>query len=485
MAGDASAFLDPVFSSGVYLAMHSASHAAELVNAVLDGARERPLQRAYEREMRAGLREFSWFIVRFTTPALAWLFANPRNVLRVEEAMVSMLSGHVFDARATLRRLRVFKVLYYLTSSVHVARHVEASARSARAGSGRDEQHRIPRLSTGRAAHRVPAAGARPAAARGRVVRRAIRPTRPHPCRARCARVRLEPLAGAGLTEVWYANGPVHTGFDGQIRFAADDHHLAAAIEVDEREHGGLAGAAAYVYSRIAQFQLTLALPPSAAHLELPGRHQPGRRRPGALSAVLLGPYRGFQAAAASSDFRRPPPSGGGMARECCRFTGWPGREPGIALENPRQISAYKYPRQYGPTPPAFSRAMLVAPDLLMISGTASIVGHASQHAGNVERQMTEIFSNLDSLLMRARAHAPALPLRFGGITLIKAYLRDRENLALCRTAAARPAAAGLRPPSSALAGDYLLAAGLCSSRSTACTRRLKIEPLPDLVLAS
>lgn len=116
MAGDASAFLDPVFSSGVYLAMHSASHAAELVNEVLDGARERPLQRAYEREMRAGLKEFTWFIVRFTTPALAWLFANPRNVMRVEEAMVSMLSGHVFGARATLRRLRVFKVLYYLTS---------------------------------------------------------------------------------------------------------------------------------------------------------------------------------------------------------------------------------------------------------------------------------------------------------------------------------------------------------------------------------
>jgi flavin-dependent dehydrogenase len=116
MAGDSSAFLDPVFSSGVLLAMHGASHAAELVNRVLDGERERPLQRAYEREMRAGLREFSWFIVRFTTPALAWLFANPRNVLRVEEAMVSMLSGHVFNARRTQRRLRVFKVLYYLTS---------------------------------------------------------------------------------------------------------------------------------------------------------------------------------------------------------------------------------------------------------------------------------------------------------------------------------------------------------------------------------
>jgi len=116
MAGDSSAFVDPVFSSGVYLAMHGASRAADLVDAVLTGERERPLQRAYEREMRAGLKEFSWFIVRFTTPALAWLFANPRNVLRVEEAMVSMLSGHVFEARRTLRRLRVFKALYYITS---------------------------------------------------------------------------------------------------------------------------------------------------------------------------------------------------------------------------------------------------------------------------------------------------------------------------------------------------------------------------------
>ena len=116
MAGDSSAFVDPVFSSGVYLAMHGAQRAAELVDAVLDGAKERPLQRAYVREMRAGIREFTWFIVRFTTPALAWLFANPRNVLRVEEAMVSMLSGHVFGARATLRRLRIFKLLYYITS---------------------------------------------------------------------------------------------------------------------------------------------------------------------------------------------------------------------------------------------------------------------------------------------------------------------------------------------------------------------------------
>jgi chorismate lyase/3-hydroxybenzoate synthase len=91
-------------------------------------------------------------------------------------------------------------------------------------------------------------------------------------------------------------------------------------------------------------------------------------------------------------------------------------------------MAAYNYPRQYGPSTPTFSRAMLVAPGLLMISGTASIVGHASRHAGSTQAQLAEIFSNLDSLLMRAHSHDPSLPARFGRGTLIKAYLRDRND---------------------------------------------------------
>jgi chorismate lyase/3-hydroxybenzoate synthase len=248
------------------------------------------------------------------------------------------------------------------------------------------------------------------------------------PVPPRCARVRLEPLAGAGLTEVWYANGTVHTGFDGQIRFAADDHHLAAAIEVDEREHGGLGAAAAYAYSSIAKFQANSRF----RHLLRIWNYLDDIN----VGAGDLERYRVF-CGGRTHGLRAMPPERYPAATAIGRRDGshmlqvyWlAGLEPGIALENPRQLSAYHYPRQYGPTPPAFSRAMVVAPDLLMISGTASIVGHASRHAGSVQRQMSEIFSNLDSLLARARAHAPALPVRFGGNTLIKAYLREREHL--------------------------------------------------------
>jgi flavin-dependent dehydrogenase len=115
MVGDAFAFVDPIFSSGVFLAMNSAEHAARLIHEVLDAPqRERALQREYARTQRRGVHEFSWFIYRFTAPPMRHLFANPRNVWGVEQAMISMLAGDVFDNGGVRRRLRLFKVLYYL-----------------------------------------------------------------------------------------------------------------------------------------------------------------------------------------------------------------------------------------------------------------------------------------------------------------------------------------------------------------------------------
>jgi flavin-dependent dehydrogenase len=117
MVGDAYAFVDPIFSTGVYLAMHTAELGAEVVaGSLADPACERSLQRRFERDVRKGLRVLSWFIFRFTTPAMTYLFRNPRNVFRVEEAMISLLAGDVFRDGGVRWRLRVFKVLYAITS---------------------------------------------------------------------------------------------------------------------------------------------------------------------------------------------------------------------------------------------------------------------------------------------------------------------------------------------------------------------------------
>jgi chorismate lyase/3-hydroxybenzoate synthase len=71
---------------------------------------------------------------------------------------------------------------------------------------------------------------------------------------------------------------------------------------------------------------------------------------------------------------------------------------------------------------------MLVSPDALLISGTASIVGHASLHPGSVAGQVDEILANLETLISRAHAQSPLLPAKIGRNTLLKAYVRHRDD---------------------------------------------------------
>jgi chorismate lyase / 3-hydroxybenzoate synthase len=111
------------------------------------------------------------------------------------------------------------------------------------------------------------------------------------------------------------------------------------------------------------------------------------------------------------------------------------GKLPGLQVENPRQVSAFRYPRSYGPRSPSFSRATLLpfadGPRLL-VSGTASIVGHATAHAGDTLAQLRQTAANIDLLLAHA-AHTQ-LPGRraaeFAAESVI-VYLRHDEDLPL------------------------------------------------------
>ena len=117
MVGDAYAFVDPVFSSGVYLGMNSAEQAAQVVDGALrDPSREAALQRQMDTRLRRGLKHFQWFIYRFTTPVMRHLFNHPRNIWQVEQAVISLLAGDVFDNNEVLKRLRLFRLVYTLTA---------------------------------------------------------------------------------------------------------------------------------------------------------------------------------------------------------------------------------------------------------------------------------------------------------------------------------------------------------------------------------
>lgn len=105
------------------------------------------------------------------------------------------------------------------------------------------------------------------------------------------------------------------------------------------------------------------------------------------------------------------------------------GRYPGYSFENPRQVSAWRYPSVYGPRSPAFARATAVTLEGgqagLLISGTASVVGHATAHAGDVRAQTAEAAANIEALLEEAAAQLNRAELaRFGSASLARVYIR-------------------------------------------------------------
>jgi flavin-dependent dehydrogenase len=120
MVGDAFAFLDPVFSSGVYLAMSGAEQAAKVVDSALnEPRREASLLRKLEKRQRAGMARFAFFIYRFNGPIMDRIFRQPRNLWQMEQGVISMLAGDLFDSPKVMRRLRAFKVVYALTALRH------------------------------------------------------------------------------------------------------------------------------------------------------------------------------------------------------------------------------------------------------------------------------------------------------------------------------------------------------------------------------
>jgi flavin-dependent dehydrogenase len=130
LVGDAYAFVDPMFSSGVMMAMTTAVTAAETVDTCLkEPARATASLRHFDRVSKHGPKEFSWFIHRVTNPAMRDLFMAPRNILRMKEALLSLLAGDIYGRTPIWPSLRAFKAVYYIVSVANLKRSLNALRR--------------------------------------------------------------------------------------------------------------------------------------------------------------------------------------------------------------------------------------------------------------------------------------------------------------------------------------------------------------------
>jgi flavin-dependent dehydrogenase len=117
MLGDAYAFIDPVFSSGVLLAMNSGVIAAEAIDTCLKNPARAPAAlKRFDALMKHGPKEFSWFIYRVTNPIMRQFFMGPSNVFRAKEAVLSMLAGDIFGKTPIWRSIMMFKLIYYIAN---------------------------------------------------------------------------------------------------------------------------------------------------------------------------------------------------------------------------------------------------------------------------------------------------------------------------------------------------------------------------------
>ena len=127
LIGDAFAFIDPVFSSGVMLAMHGGFVGADTVDTCLrEPAKAAAALARFDREIRRGPKEFSWFIYRVTHPTMRDMFMAPSNVMRVKEALLSMLAGDIYGKTPIWGSLAVLKAIFYIGSALNLKRSLAA-----------------------------------------------------------------------------------------------------------------------------------------------------------------------------------------------------------------------------------------------------------------------------------------------------------------------------------------------------------------------
>jgi geranylgeranyl reductase family protein len=122
LVGDAAAFIDPVFSTGVYLGMTGAFRAAEAVDrALTTGNFERSAFLEYERWVQRNVETYKGFVKGFYTPEFVELLMSPSDWMELRGAVTSLLAGYGIDRFDVKWRVLLFRALARLNRKIQIA----------------------------------------------------------------------------------------------------------------------------------------------------------------------------------------------------------------------------------------------------------------------------------------------------------------------------------------------------------------------------
>lgn len=244
--------------------------------------------------------------------------------------------------------------------------------------------------------------------------------------------------ADARLYEVWQTQRPVESGQRARVRYRRDDTVLFGCISVPEAAVSPLPGDSSALQAATGEaYREIFSVLDSVGygHLLRVWNYLPE------INADALGMerYWHFNKARREALLACGRAVSGNVPAACAlgSAVGSPlviyflaSKSAPLAIENPRQASAYQYPPKYGPRP-VFARASVLteaSATMLFISGTASIVGHETFHVGDAAAQTRESLVNIEALLGEANRIAGAARFALGSLAY-KVYVRHSSDL--------------------------------------------------------
>jgi len=246
----------------------------------------------------------------------------------------------------------------------------------------------------------------------------------------------LPQFTGPPLAEVWTSSLSVNYCQAEGIHCAMDDDVLFGALQLEESAGTLLDNVTYRAYRHLLVQARALGYPHLLRMWNYFSRingESDGLER---YQRFCVGRYQAL--AEGLPDFPRTLPAGTAVGTMSGPLTIYflAAREPGMHVENPRQVSAYKYPRVYGPRSPSFARATLrpsISGANLLIAGTASVVGHVSKHIGEPHNQTLEIIRNLNALISHIEQRHGLTRGQWYGQALFKVYIRHPEHFSTIR----------------------------------------------------